>query len=474
VYRVVARGWIKALQPERQADTVGVIGRIYQSGEYHLAQNIADDPYLLVSNQEHALENWAGAWVPVRSTSSVIGVLEVLAETPRKFNENDIRQLTTLAEIFGNAIHRARLYKRTKKQVKRLTTLRNIDTAISGNFDLRVTLQLLVDHAIKQLGADAANILLVSQTDKKLKYFVGNGFNTPFFQNTKMLSSEGIPGKAVREHRTKFVSLPNREISCSRKEWFEEEKFRSYYCAPLTAKGETLGVLEVFHRKPFTATLDWQDFLQTLAGQATIAIDNSQLFEDLKRSNQELAFAYDTTLEGWGKALELRDKDTQGHTLNVTELTLKLARRIGIDESQLIHVYRGALLHDIGKMGIPDNILRKPGPLTKKEWEIMRQHPQFAYDMIAPIPYLHPALDIPYCHHERWDGEGYPRGLKGKEIPLAARIFSIIDVWDALRSDRPYRESWDKKTIIDYIKNESGTRFDPEIVEVFLDMVEEI
>jgi len=206
-----------------------------------------------------------------------------------------------------------------------------------------------------------------------------------------------------------------------------------------------------------------EKFLQTLAGQATIAIDNNQLFENLKRSNQELALAYDSTLEGWGKALELRDKETQGHTLNVSELTLKLARHIGVEETQLIHIHRGALLHDIGKMGIPDNILRKPGPLNKKEWEIMRQHPQFAYDMISPIPYLHPALDIPYCHHERWDGKGYPRGLKGKEIPLAARIFSIIDVWDALCSDRPYREAWDKKTIISYIKNESGTRFDPEI-----------
>ncbi len=474
ISRVVARGWVKNIQPDKQADDIGIIGHIYKSGEYRIVSNMRDDnPYLYIVGDTEPLENWAGAWVPVRSTDSIIGVLEVLAEVPRKFNENDIRQLTTLAEIFGNAIHRARLYKRSKKQIKRLTTLRNIDSAISANFDLRITLELLVNHAVKQLGADAANILLLSSEDEKLKYFVGKGFNTTLFYKTNLKISEGMPGKAVQEQRMQSAALPYDEVVCPREKWLLEEKFASYHCTPLTAKGKPLGVLEIFHRKPFIPTLDWQDFLQTLAGQATIAIDNNQLFEDLKRSNQELAFAYDTTLEGWGKALELRDRETQGHTLNVTELTLKLARRIGIDEAQLVHVYRGALLHDIGKMGIPDNILRKPGPLTKKEWEIMRQHPQFAHDMIAPIPYLHPALDIPYCHHERWDGKGYPRGLKGEEIPLAARIFSIIDVWDALRTDRPYREAWDKKTIINYIRNESGTRFDPKIVEVFLDMIQE-
>ena len=128
-------------------------------------------------------------------------------------------------------------------------------------------------------------------------------------------------------------------------------------------------------------------------------------------------------------------------------------------------------MHDIGKMGVPDNILLKPGPLTEEEWEIMRKHPQFAYELLTPIDYLHQALDIPYSHHEKWDGTGYPRGLKGEEIPLAARIFAVVDVWDALTSERPYRPAWSREKAIEYIKTQSGVHFDPQVVEVFLESI---
>ncbi len=473
VYRAITRGWLEHIQPDHHPDDVGLIGHIYQSGEIYTSQNVRKDPYLHVTNTPSFPTHWSGVWVPIRTTNSIIGVVGIMAEAPRKFNESNIRLLTTLAELFGNAIHRARLYKRTKMQVKRLSALRDIDKAISTNADLRGTLQLLVSHAIGQLGVDAASVLLYSQISEKLNYFVGKGFTTTNFSKTELEIHEGLPGKAIREEKMQSVSQFDEDEICQRKKWFLEEGFRSYYCVPLIAKGKPLGVLEIFHRKELNPLSDWLNFFHTLSGQATIAIDNNQLVQDLKHSNQELSRAYDTTLEGWGKALELRDKETQGHTLNVTELTLKLAREIGINEADLIHMYRGALLHDIGKMGIPDNILKKPGPLTKEEWAIMRQHPQFAYDMISSIPYLLPASDIPYCHHERWDGDGYPRGLKGEDIPLAARIFSVIDVWDALLSDRYYRKAWEKQTVIDYINNESGSRFDPKVVEVFLKMVSE-
>ena len=473
VYRAIARGWLVDIKPEYQPDNVGLIGHVYQSGENHIVANMKEDPYIRTDGNTSFPNHWAGLWAPVHSTTSTIGVVAIMAKAPRRFNKSDIRLLTTLAEIVGNAIHRARLHKRTKVQVKRLSALRDIDKAISTNSDLRGTLQLLVNHALGQLSVDAASVLLLSQKSKKLTYFVGKGFLTSCFSDTNLPIREGLPGETIQKEYMQSISEPAENQSCQRKEWFVKEKFVCYYCVPLTAKGKTLGVFEIFHREAITPSLDWLNFLQTLAGQATIAIENNQLFKDLKHSNQELALAYDTTLEGWGKALELRDKETQGHTLNVTELTLKLARRIGIDETDLIHIYRGALLHDIGKMGIPDNILRKPGPLTKEEWVIMRQHPQFAYDMISSIPYLLPASDIPYCHHERWDGDGYPRGLKGKDIPLAARIFSVVDVWDALLSDRHYRKAWEKQTVIDYINNESGSRFDPKIVEVFLKMIGE-
>lgn len=188
---------------------------------------------------------------------------------------------------------------------------------------------------------------------------------------------------------------------------------------------------------------------------------------DLEQAHLQLLAAYDATIEGWSRAMDLRDKETEGHTRRVTALFEKLARMAGISDEEIIHVRRGALLHDIGKLGIPDSILLKSDKLTEEEWTIMRQHPQFAYDMIFPIEYLRSSLDIPYCHHEKWDGTGYPRGLKGKEIPLAARVFAIIDVWDAITSDRPYRPAWNKDKAFKYINEESGKHFDPHIVEFF-------
>jgi putative two-component system response regulator len=188
---------------------------------------------------------------------------------------------------------------------------------------------------------------------------------------------------------------------------------------------------------------------------------------NLESVHYQLLSAYEATIEGWSRAMDLRDKETEGHTQRVATLSDSLAKLAGISGDDLLFARRGALLHDIGKLGVPDAILLKEGKLTDEEWTIMRKHPQHAYDMIHPIEYLRPALDIPYCHHEKWDGSGYPRGLKGEEIPLAARIFAIIDVWDALTSDRPYRPAWDKQKAMKYINDECGKHFDPHIVELF-------
>ena len=196
-------------------------------------------------------------------------------------------------------------------------------------------------------------------------------------------------------------------------------------------------------------------------------------FDSLKRSNLDLTLAYDTTLEGWSHALELRDNETKGHTLRVAEMTLKLARMAGMTRTELVHVRRGALLHDIGKMAVPDAILFKPGKLTDEESALMRKHPTYAYELLWPIAYLRPALDIPYCHHEKWDGSGYPRGLKGEQIPLAARLFAVVDVWDALRCDRPYRKRWSDKKVLDHVRSLSGTHFDSKAVDQFLGLATE-
>jgi putative nucleotidyltransferase with HDIG domain len=228
-------------------------------------------------------------------------------------------------------------------------------------------------------------------------------------------------------------------------------------------------VLELLHRSPLVLDEEQQAFLEALAAQAAIAIDNAALFDDLQRSNIELMLAYDATLEGWARALDLRSRATERHTERVTEMTLRVARAMGLMEKDLVHVRRGALLHDIGKIGISDSILLKPGPLTEEEWALMRRHPVYAFEMLRPITYLGPALDIPYAHHEHWDGTGYPRGLKGEQIPLAARIFAVADVWDALvAEDRPYRQPLSKDEVREKIRSLAGTQLDPKAVEVFL------
>jgi putative two-component system response regulator len=191
----------------------------------------------------------------------------------------------------------------------------------------------------------------------------------------------------------------------------------------------------------------------------------------LREANTQLLSAYEATIEGWSHAMDLRDRETEGHSQRVTELTVKLARALGIVDNDIMHIRRGALLHDMGKIGIPDSILHKPDKLTDEEWQIMRKHPQLAYDMLYPIEYLRPALEIPLTHHEKWDGTGYPRGLKGEEIPIVARLFAVVDVWDALTSDRPYRPAWSQEESLTYIREQSGKHFDPQVVDLFFNII---
>jgi HD-GYP domain-containing protein (c-di-GMP phosphodiesterase class II) len=306
----------------------------------------------------------------------------------------------------------------------------------------------------------------------QLTYMAGRGFRSAAAQKSSVHLGQGYAGRAALERRMEHVTDPDalsRAFGAARP--LAAEGFVEYYAVPLLAKGNVAGVLELFHRQPIQANASWLDFLAAVAGQAAIAIDNIQLFEGLERSNAELALAYDTTIEGWSRALDLRDKETEGHSQRVTELTLRLAAIMGVDNGALVHLRRGALLHDIGKMGVPDAILLKPGLLTPEESALMQRHPALAYDMLSPIEYLQPALDIPYCHHEKWDGSGYPRGLTGEQIPLAARIFAVVDVWDALCSERPYRPAWPTDKVRAHIRALSGSHFDPQVVDAFLQMV---
>ncbi len=374
-----------------------------------------------------------------------------------------------LMAIFDDVSERKEAEGKIQRHLAHLTAVSEIDQMIASSLDLRFSLSMLLAHVTKELGVDAADVLLLDPVSQELVYAAGIGFRTTALQDTHLPLGQGYAGMAGLEQQTIHVSnLRTRHTDFPSYQSFHSEGFDTYFGVPLIAKGELKGVLEIFQRTTFVPDSEWLDFLNTLARQAAIAIDNAGLFNDLQRSNTELAIAYDATIEGWSRALDLRDKETEGHTQRVTEMTLRLARAFGLTEEQLVHVRRGAMLHDIGKMGIPDTILLKPGSLSDEEWVVMKKHPTFANELISSIRYLKPAIDIPWCHHEKWDGTGYPRGLKGDHIPLVARIFAVVDVWDALISDRPYRKGWTYEEALEYIQSQAGTHFDPKVVELFL------
>jgi PAS domain S-box-containing protein len=358
------------------------------------------------------------------------------------------------------------LRRKLERQLGRLKALRTVDIAITASLDLRVVLDVILDQVTTELGLDAASVLL-RDGGPALRVVAARGLGE---ERTRPVAAAGEVGRAVLGGERVQVS-DLREASGTRERALAEAGFVGYCALPLVAKGTVLGALEVLSTQRLPEDPEWWSFLDALAGQLAVAVDNARLVEGLRRANLELQLAYDATLEGWSRALDLRDRDTEGHTQRVAELTVRLARAVGVPEPDLVHVRRGALLHDIGKLGIPDGILLKPGPLTEEEWAVMRQHPEYAYRWLSGIEFLRPALDIPYCHHERWDGAGYPRGLKGEEIPLAARIFAVVDVFDALTSDRPYREAWSQEEAVRYIRGQAGVQFDPRVVETFLELV---
>ncbi len=359
-----------------------------------------------------------------------------------------------------------------KRHSKILNVLHAIDMAIGESVDLRSTLNILLEHVIALLNVSAADILLFNPQTLTLEYSAGKGFRSKAIEQSRLRLGEGSAGRAALERATFNVpDLRSVGSEYARKKLLADEDFIAYYGVPLLAKDKMIGVLDIFNRTLLAPKLEWLDFMETLAGQAAIAIDSVSLFDNLRRSNSELSQAYDATIEGWSHAMDLRDKETEGHTKRVANLTARLARMMGISEDEIVQIRRGALLHDMGKMGVPDNILHKPGPLTDIEWIEMRRHPQYAYNMLSPIAFLRLAIDIPYCHHEKWDGSGYPRGLKGEAIPIAARLFTIVDVWDALTSDRPYHKAWDRVKVIEHIISLSGKDFDPKVVKVFLEMI---
>jgi PAS domain S-box-containing protein/putative nucleotidyltransferase with HDIG domain len=399
-------------------------------------------------------------------------VLDVLlsAVSERDGAGKSLRNLS----VFVDVTERNRAEQKLQMQLRRMASLRAVEMSITARMDLRDILDTLLEQVIAQLGVDAACVLLFNPRTQALEDAADSGFRTTNIKSTHLHMGEGLAGLAVVDRRMVSANNLSSQIEAQRYvPYLMSEGFVSYYGVPLIVKGVVKGVLEVYHRSLLNPPAEWLEFLEALAGQAAIAIDNKALFEEEQRANFKLTRAFNATIEGWSRAQGLRDQETEEHAERVSRLTLDLARYVGVPDSEMDHLRRGALLHDIGKMGLPDSILMNPGPLTPEEWTKMRMHPQYAFEWLSSIDFLRPALDIPYCHHERWNGSGYPRGLKGTQIPLSARIFAVVDVYDSLSSDRRYRPSMHKAEVVKYLEDQSGLLFEPEIVRAFLKMLEE-
>lgn len=373
--------------------------------------------------------------------------------------KNSKGEIVNFLSNMRDATTRITYEKKLEERYERLSVLHSIEMITkSSNHD--ITLDSVLNVITGKFGIENASIYLFDKS-KKLKHAYGSVIDNCFLDRHDLY--ENFIKNALLSKKIKIF-----EISESNFEFFHTSGYECMYIIPLISENFIKGVLILLSKNYADKSSEWSSFLEIFGTEITLSLENFELLKNLRKKNKELIEAYDETIEGWARALDLRDKETEGHTRRVTELTLKLAKRMGFSEKELVNIKRGAMLHDIGKLGVPDNILLKPGKLNTEEWKIMKKHPIHAKEMLYPIEYLRRAINIPYYHHERWDGKGYPERLKEEEIPLEARIFAVIDVWDALTSDRPYRKALSKDEVREYIKKNSGSHFDPEIVKEFL------
>ena len=434
----------------------------------------ADDAIRYDGEIPEMLSGGSAMAAPLIVKDRVIGVLAL--DTPSQvnaFDDSNLYLLRTIASSTALAIENARLFENTRRRLAEIEAVHTVSTALRSAQTFDEALPIILNQLMELLNAGSALVDLLDSSTQEIvtelaygEWAPMTGLRTPMdVGGSSRVISTGQPYITEDLLADGMVAHPDLigELDAAA-------------CVPVIAQHQPIGTLWVGRKTPVLE--EEVSLLEAVGEMVGNAIHRMRLHErtqtllgDLQVANRELFKAYDTTLEGWAKALELRDKETEGHSRRVTDLTLDLARQLGVPETELPHIYRGVLLHDIGKMGITDNILNKTGPLDEDEWVEMRKHPLYAYKLLHPITFLRPALDIPYCHHERWDGSGYPRGLKGEEIPLAARVFAVVDVWDALINDRPYRKAWTEAQTLDYLKEHRGVLFDPQVVDKFLTII---
>jgi len=443
-------------------------GRAIQQGKpIIIADAQQDERFEPLKGTEH-IRGWMR--VPLHVQEALIGFLNLDSRTVGYYNESHANLAQTFANQAAIAIQNAMLFKSAQQRYQEAEKLRRAAMVAASSLKLQEVLNLLLEELKEVVPYDSASIFLPEGEQVRIVAALGlpnreRAINRTFPAGNKLLQ------QILQSGRPLIIEDVRNDARFE--QWVAAPDIRGWMGVPMIARGRIIGFITLDSLAVGAYDANTAALAQSFAHQAAIALENAQLYESLQKSNIELSQAYDVTLEGWGKALELRDRETQGHTRRVLELTLELARRMGCNEEQLVHIRRGVLVHDIGKMGVPDRILHKRGRLTPKELAEMRRHTQFAHELLYPIAYLRPALDIPYSHHEWWDGSGYPLGLKGEEIPFSARLFAVVDVWDALLFDRVYRKAWPKKRAMQYIREMAGRQFDPRIAEAFLKMIEE-
>jgi HD-GYP domain-containing protein (c-di-GMP phosphodiesterase class II) len=456
-----------------------LISQVVSSGRSALVSDVSADSRWTVLGSEDSTRSVAV--IPMIARGKVAGAIVVASDTLNAFEPSDMTVLELVAAQSAIAVENAELYQAELRNVRKLNALQTIDHAISATLELKQTLGILIERAIDHLGQRNAGgfVALVEPGSSQLKLAATHNLSETFAERFVLEVGESIAEQVVEDGVPHVVAHVAADSRIKYKDLIALEKFQSLMAVPLAVDGKSIGALAIYTRQTHEFSNEETDFFVTLGTQAVIAVQNAQLYEktrdqavSLAKLAQQLEESYINTLAAMSAALDLRDRETEGHSQRVSDLTVKLATSLGMtDEQELRDIRYGSLLHDVGKIGISDSILLKAGALSTGERVEMKKHPEFGADILRGVKFLEGALPVVLYHQERWDGSGYPKGLKGEEIPWAARIFAVIDVYDALASDRPYRQSMSRSYALDYVRSNRGILFDSQVVDKFVEII---